>query len=79
MDDIRRVTTSRGVAPEARRLYDQGWSLAKVGDLFGVDPGTVGYVFQGRHPSTEYARSVDHRILSSCVAWACSSTMATSA
>jgi hypothetical protein len=26
---------------EARRLYDQGWSLAKVAEHFGVDPGTA--------------------------------------
>ena len=31
---------------EARRLYDQGWSLARVGAHFGVDPGTVGYAFR---------------------------------
>ena len=31
---------------EARRLYDQGWSLAKVARHFDVDPGTVGYAFR---------------------------------
>ena len=31
---------------EARQLYDRGWSLARVGAHFGVDPATVGYAFR---------------------------------
>jgi AraC-like DNA-binding protein len=31
---------------EARRLYESGWSLAKVGEHFGVDASTVGYTFR---------------------------------
>jgi transposase-like protein len=31
---------------EARRLYEQGWSLARLGRHLGVDPGTVGYTFK---------------------------------
>ncbi|MDP9332218.1 MAG: hypothetical protein M3Q30_02730 [Actinomycetota bacterium] len=31
---------------EARRLYEKGWSLAKVGEHFGVDPNTVWYTFR---------------------------------
>ena len=42
----RRRNVIRDHLDEARRLYDQGWSLAKVADHFGVDPGTVGYTFR---------------------------------
>ena len=31
---------------EAHRLYDQGWSLARVGAHFGVDASTVRYAFR---------------------------------
>lgn len=31
---------------EARQLYEQGWSLTKVGQHFGVDASTVGYSFR---------------------------------
>jgi predicted DNA-binding protein (UPF0251 family) len=31
---------------EARCLYEQGWSLARVGEHFGVDPNTVWYTFR---------------------------------
>jgi AraC-like DNA-binding protein len=41
----RRRNLIRDHLDEARRLYDQGWSLAKVAEHFGVDPGTVGYAF----------------------------------
>ena len=42
----RRRNLVRDHLDEARRLYDQGWSLAKVAEHFGVDPGTVGYTFR---------------------------------
>jgi len=31
---------------EARRLYEHGWSLARVRRHLGVDPGTVWYTFK---------------------------------
>lgn len=40
----RNIVTDR--LDEARRLYDQGWSLARVGAHFGVDPATVGYALR---------------------------------
>ncbi len=31
---------------EARKLYERGWSLARIGKYFGVDPNTVWYTFR---------------------------------
>jgi hypothetical protein len=42
----RRRNLVRDHLDEARRLYDRGWSLARVGDHFGVDPNTVRYAFR---------------------------------
>ena len=37
---------SDGHLAEARRLYEQGWSLARLGQHFGVATGTVLNAFQ---------------------------------
>jgi DNA invertase Pin-like site-specific DNA recombinase len=42
----RRRNIIRDHLEDARRLYESGWSLARVGRHFGVDPATVGYAFR---------------------------------
>jgi transposase-like protein len=46
---------------EARRLYEQGWSLARLGRHLGVDPGTVWYTFKNAGvPTRPRSGSANH-------------------
>ena len=44
---------------DARRLYEQGWSLARIGRHLGVDPGTVWYTFNKPGSRHDHAPAAD--------------------
>jgi transposase-like protein len=44
--DLRRRNLVRDHLDEARRLYDEGWSLARIGQHLGVNASTVWQTFR---------------------------------
>jgi hypothetical protein len=59
--ELRRVGLSQAEIEAATRLYRQGWSLARLGGRFGVDPTTVWRAFRAaaipmRSPSMRPSR-----------------------